>query len=405
MKLAAMMLGIAGSLLAVGGGCENCPAHSGIPLPNQTKLFFFRLPSNSRLADARISHASSVSNVSMNAVNWLKRRVSLSTTPSSSILSPNPHSQNNLQPISERHHQQHQQSTNPTAFNSDRNAKGTPLNTSGRSVNSTPSSAQYLAQHDIIDPSSPLSILAATSKLTTFPYGELQALNARKTQQTNKSNSITNGVKNVVGVNGTGSTGHENNVVSAIPKPLSRQKRQRISLSTTTRHPTAKLLPSPIPQSTSTAGGDDMSEFQVPTPPSSQMDNHKRNATTSAVILRQRPQSKHNKSESLSSIQNTRSKRQKTSHPTTIPTIPDLPPLPKQPLPFHATRAPKTPPPTAPPSSTDGKQKRILPVRQGQVDILDGEISLLSTPQRLDSINSPHILQLTCRPSVLRTNP
>jgi hypothetical protein len=49
-------------------------------------------------------------------------------------------------------------------------------------------------------------------------------------------------------------------------------------------------------------------------------------------------------------------------------------------------------------------KKRVLPVRQGHIDILDGEISLLSTPQRLDS-KSYLTSHLTHRPSILRNFP
>jgi len=77
-----------------------------------------------------------------------------------------------------------------------------------------------MMQHEMLDPASPLSILAATSKLTTFPYGELQALNARMNIDTKKVTSMANVNGIHMEMNGMPRGNEENGVVAAIPKPI-----------------------------------------------------------------------------------------------------------------------------------------------------------------------------------------
>jgi hypothetical protein len=98
----------------------------------------------------------------------------------------------------------------------------------------------------------------------------------------------------------------------------------------------------------------------------------------------------HTKSASLSSTLNTRSsKRLKTSHPTQPTLPPFIPPRPPKVAaaaqPSKAKGKSKANLPPAAQAAAPAGKKRVLPVRQGHIDILDGEISLLSTPQRLDS--------------------
>ena len=248
--------------------------------------------------------------------------------------------------------------------------------------------APKLLQHDIIDPSSPLSILAATSKLTTFPYGELQALNARMNMEASKLNGpAMNGVNGIDDINGlhsvmVGGEDQENGITAM--KPLPRQ-RTRLSMERNNqfKHPATKsLLPSAIPGPIPSTQHTNLN----PTPSTSSnipqtRQVKQRNVTTSAIPRTRTVPISHKRSASLSSTQNTRSsKRIKTSHPapSAIPLEPFTPP----PKPIRAARpVGKSKSQPLPPEN----KKRILPVRQGQVDILDGEISLLSTPQQLDS--------------------
>lgn len=348
----------------------------------------------------------------MNAVNWIKRRVSLSASPilpslatddeerqqHSLLLSPNITSQ--------------QQSVHE--FAAATHGSASPfhrLNSAPRQTNSpqgTP--AQMMMQHDIIDPSSPLSILAATSKLTTFPYGELQALNARMNIEAAKKNPVSlKGINGTHGVNGViGNFDVDENsitVAKPAPKQRSRTTRER-NVSTTGSAISKNLLPSALPAPIPALPGPDIDTIQLSSPdyspsPAKRQHVKQRNVSTSA-LLRSRPAPiSHKRSASLSSTQNTRSsKRLKTSHP--IPLSPVTPPPPKSmppPVKPKAAQAKVTTTDTAP----TGK-KRVLPVRQGHIDILDGEISLLSTPQRLDS-KSYLTSNLTHRPSIFRNFP
>ena len=342
----------------------------------------------------------------MNAtVNWLKRRVSLSTPTTTS--SP-------IQTRSQRHSStNHHNNTITTLSNP------TPNEPSVAALNSRSSSAMNISasrnhsnnniapismQHDVIDPSSPLSLLAATSKLTTFPYGELQALSAKMNTEATTNNGVSlNGINGLGEINGISSSamicggeGNENGVVTAIPNPLLKPKlRSKDRINSTTVPSTAKaLLPSAIPIQPSNLAPDSFHFSTVPSTPPALSSIQPRIVTTSGRLPRTRsvPISRK-QSTSLSSIQNTRSsKRLKIAHPTstTSPTNP-----PKRVPSLQAPNKPETPSVAA-----AEKPKRVLPVRQGHIDILDGEISLLSTPQRLDSI-FPNIIPLTFRPSIL----
>jgi hypothetical protein len=327
----------------------------------------------------------------MKAVNWLKRRVSLSSPSTSPIQSttqprtqPNRHSRNNNVNISTLQPQHH-----PTANELSANiSRPSTINIVACNMNTNHDSDSIL-MHDIIDPSSPLSILAATSKLTTFPYGELQALNARMNTETAKINGVTikgnsahpelNGVSSA-----NGNEGFEIGAVAPVQKPLSRHKtRSRERLNSTTVQRAGKiLLPSAMPlHSENLAPASFPVSGTPPPPPSFPFHNiaKQRNITASSLPKRRTLPTSYKKSVSLSSAHNTRSsKRLKTSHPA-LPTISPIPPL-KPPATSRRTKQPQTPSVAAP-----SNKKRVLPVRQGHIDILDGEISLLSTPQRLDS--------------------
>ena len=256
-------------------------------------------------------------------------------------------------------------------------------------------------QHDIIDPASPLSILAATSKLTTFPYGELQALNARMSMESTKINGAT--LNAINGISSSAKKGggefNENGVVTAIPIPLSKQRlRSNDRINSTIVPSTAKaLLPSAIPVEPSNPAPDPFhfSTYRPPLPAPPSM--RRRIVTTSALPRTRSVPISHKKSTSLSPIQNTRSsKRLKSAHPTSTTNTTTAPTTPlKRIARFQVPGKPETPCVAAPEN-----KKRVLPVRQGHIDILDGEISLLSTPQRLDSI-SPHLISLTFRPPIL----
>jgi len=197
----------------------------------------------------------------------------------------------------------------------------------------------------------------------------------------------------------------ENGVVAAIPKPIrgiNVRPRQRVNQSTLGGQTVGNaLLPSALPATR-------QSENIIPVPfqppaiplPASQKATFaqpsQRNVTSS-VLPRTRSAANisHKKSASLSSTQNTRSsKRLKTSHTAPIPP-PTSTALATQNPPVDVKQPPTTPNPAP------TKQKRILPVRHGHIDILDGEISLLSTPQRLDSTFPPVSSKLTHRPSAL----
>jgi hypothetical protein len=319
----------------------------------------------------------------MNAVNWIKRRVSLSSSPTiqQSALPEIQHSPNNTVTSNE------QKTATPTNDNSSR------LSSNSHTHMSQHNPAPMMLQHDIIDPSSPLSILAATSKLTTFPYGELQALNARMNMEASKLNGLSvNGVNGINMLNRSNSamSGDEEENSMVAVKPLLKQTRlskERVNPPLAMRPLLPSALPGPIPSTQYTTLDPPRSStsniFQPHTRPVKQ-----RNVTTSAIPRNRAVPVPHKRSVSLSSTQNTRSsKRIKTSHPSPPPSIatplsPSTPP-PKPVRPPRPTAKSKShvPPPE--------NKKRVLPVRQGQVDILDGEISLLSTPQRLDSTSLP----------------
>ena len=332
----------------------------------------------------------------MNAtVNWLKRRVSL-TTPTTQTQTPPPI------PI--------QQTQQPDPRDNYMPVPDMPVSPRNLSV-SRPHTP--LMQHEMLDPASPLSILAATSKLTTFPYGELQALNARMNIDTRRVNSMGNFNGIHMEMNGMQRASEENVVVATIPKPLRSIKvrpRERVNQTTHQRGQTIgnALVPSPLSatrQPENTAPGTFQSPLLVPPLPTHQATfvqpapplPKQRNVTTS-VLPRTRSATNisHKKSASLSSTQNTRSsKRLKTSHTAAIPPVTAV-------TIQNALVDVKQPQPTTPtPAPT--KQKRVLPVRHGHIDILDGEISLLSTPQRLDSTFPPSFrpFRLTNRPSPL----
>jgi hypothetical protein len=329
----------------------------------------------------------------MNAVNWLKRRVSLSSPSTSPIQSttqprtqPNRHSRNNNVNISTLQPQHH-----PTNDLSASISRRSTINIGARNMNTNHHSGSTL-MHGIIDPSSPLSILAATSKLTTFPYGELQALSARMNIETTKINGVTiNGDSAHPELNGVASAKGNQRIESGdlapVQKPLSRHKlRSKERLNSTTVEPAGKILlsstmaPPPV-HSENLAPASFPFSGMPPPPPSFPLQNiaKQRNVTASSLPKRRTLPSSHKKSVALSSTQNTRrSKRLKTSHPA-LPIVSQT--LPLKPLATsRRTKQPQTPSITAPSS-----KKRVLPVRQGHIDILDGEISLLSTPQRLDS--------------------
>lgn len=270
------------------------------------------------------------------------------------------------------------------------------LNSAPRNTNSAHgTTGQNVMPHDSFDSSSPLSILAATSKLTTFPYGELQALNARMNIGSTKPNSVNLNVFNGThGVNGVRSM--ENGDVGlaigkSAPKQRSRTTRER---NTSTKLPAVSknLLPSALLAPIPAIPGPDIDTIKLAAPddspsPALRKPVNQRNASTS-VLLRSRSASiLHKKSASLSSTQNTRSsKRLKTSHP--IPLSPITPSPPKAMPPPSKSKAAPAAASTAESTTTEAEptgKKRVLPVRQGHIDILDGEISLLSTPQRLDS--------------------
>jgi len=348
----------------------------------------------------------------MNAVNWLKRRVSLSSNTSPVPTTTNQHTPPPTNSSAPNHIAS--ASVNPAHI-----TRATPLQS--RMSSQANGAPLLVAQHDIIDPTSPLSILAATSKLTTFPYGELQALNARMSMEAARLNGINplsinglhgmNGVNGVHGIHGLG--GHENGCRQ--PAKQSKGRNPKKPTGSIRVSPLAKpLLPSAISSASSSDSSSQMmiplapipSNLQPPPMPTGRPLAKPRNITMPLIPNPKPLTMSHSKSASLSSTQNTRSsKRLKTSHPTKtvtpiapIPPIPPLPPLTKvtKPAPQGKSKA-------VPVSGKEAK-KRILPVRQGHIDILDGEISLLSTPQRLDS-TTPISLSDTPRPSLLRTLP
>lgn len=322
----------------------------------------------------------------MNAVNWLKRRVSLSSTPSTPLQTQptNPTTHTNI-------------STSPKHSRQKSNEPSTPrpssVNNSARSMRSSDNSGPVLMQHEVVDPSLPLSILAATSRLTTFPYGELQALNARMGMESAKVNGVTlNGVHGIAEVNGvsltTASEVVANGIESMSPTPLQKHKTRgkERTISTAPQTVTKSLLPSsiPPPARSSMAAGSFSMPLQLPNTSLAAQTNNSPvkspgSMTTSALPRTRVPPVSQKKSASLSSVQNTRSnKRIKLSHP-----VPDPPPISPQPpnLDRRSQSQQKDTTLTPPP-----KERRVLPVRHGHIDILDGEISLLSTPQKLDSI-------------------
>ena len=310
----------------------------------------------------------------MNAtVNWLKRRVSLTTTTTTTTTT--------TQSPAQRDSQDTFVKTNEMPVGSRAMATSRPP---------TPS----MMPHEMLDPASPLSLLVATSKLTTFPYGELQALNARMNVGPKKVNSPrkVNGIR--MEMNPVQREGEEDDVVAAMSmsfrgiKVPTREQVNQITAGGQTMGNT--LLPSAIP----TAGqSENISPITFQTPliplrptkqPNSAQEEQsipKQQNATASVLPRTRSatNSSHKTSASLSSTQNTRSsKRLKTSHPAPLPQPTQLKPV--RTAPVNAEQPPATPAPAP------AKQKRVLPVRHGHVDILDGEISLLSTPQRSGSI-------------------
>jgi len=329
----------------------------------------------------------------MNAVNWIKRRVSLSASSSPRLQSL----------ASEDDQQQHSSSSegiNPgqqthvnevlTAATGGSASSLHRLSSAPRHMRITPGPG--LVKHDIIDASSPLSLLAASSKLTTFPYGELQALNARMNIEAGKVNSATlNGMNGSHGINGVHPLGNGDvgrnkvPIAKSAPKQRLRATRERV-VSGKVQSISKNLLPSALPAPIPAIPGPDIETIVISSPdaspsPAVRKPVRQRIVSTSALQGSRTVPISHKKSASLSSTQNTRSsKRLKTSHPTTLPpvtpsSLKSIPPPPKS----------KAPAAKSDPAAEPTGKKRILPVRQGHIDILDGEISLLSTPQRLDS--------------------
>jgi len=343
----------------------------------------------------------------MNAtVNWIKRRVSLSSPSSPIIIHQTPPSTDNdhtTNTTTSNHHnnflntREDNKISRTSSNESSRSSSGTnnfsgpaSVNGVGRPYNSSVhNSSTRLMQHDIIDPSSPLSILAATSRLTTFPYGELQALNARMSMEASKRNA---GPPNGLQPNGLQSVNPPNltNVAAhTTSKPKPRIKEQKAPIKPP---PASKsLLPSTVssqvrqqPDPPTTVNPSMLSTSTAPLPRIRLTTNQRSVTTSVSQPITRRPNISHKKSASLSSTINTRSKRHKPSRTVPSITLPDLPSLP--PPPVKLSEPPVTPQ-TSDPQAT-GK-KRILPARHGHSDILDGEISLLSTPQRLDSTSPP----------------
>jgi len=270
------------------------------------------------------------------------------------------------------------------------------------SMSASTSATPLLMPNDIIDPASPLSILAAASKLTTFPYGELQAVNARVHLETAPKLAV-NGVSRPSNpsaeLNGVLTLKQSSPVagVSVPHTPLVVEQRQKLRSQDriSSIAPVQPLLPPsmphpPRPPPTATASNQTAAEIEgafvggrVPDAPISPITagsqrslRKQRNVIASALLPKTR--SKHvsqERSTSLSSTLITRtSKRLKTSHDT-----PGSEPIATTTtFPFDPTPEPGSTPPPA-------HKRRLLPARQGHIDILEGEISLLSTPQRLDS--------------------
>jgi hypothetical protein len=239
----------------------------------------------------------------------------------------------------------------------------------------------------MIDAASPLSLLAATSKLTTFPYGELQALNARMHLESKLGVNGVNGHNPVAGANRpskhTGRDDPSARELSSQTIVVQQRQKLRSKGRIASIAPTNLLLPSAMPPPALAAESTAVIEsaFDGPagvisstTAASQRPLRSLRNVTAPTLLPKTRSEPiSHKKSASLSSTQSIRSsKRLKTHHE---PPIESTTPTPSQ---------PETPKPVAP------NKRRVLPARQGHIDILDGEISLLSTPQRLDS--TPHHL-------------
>jgi len=269
-----------------------------------------------------------------------------------------------------------------------------------RSMSASTSATPLLMPNDIVDPASPLSILAAASKLTTFPYGELQAVSARVHLEAAPKlavNSINRPSNPSAELNGVLTLKQSSPVagVSVPHTPLAVEQRQklrsqdRISSIALLQPPLPPPMPHPpLPPPTATASnqtgeiegafdGRRVSEAPISliTAASQRSLRQQRNVTAPALFPKTR--SKHvsqERSTTLSSTLNPRtSKRLKTSHNTAG----SEPVATTTTFPFDPTSGPQRTPPPA--------NKRRLPARQGHIDILDGEISLLSTPQRLDS--------------------
>jgi hypothetical protein len=326
------------------------------------------------------------------SMNWFKR-LSLSSQTQQQHNNSTPHNSNTTQTIPTLH----PEPARPAATRELRPNKTMQIGLRSVSAASTsPNPLLFQQDRDIVDPASPLSILAATSKLTTFPYGELQALNARVHLETPKLA--------VIGVNGTSNSVAELNGVapkqSVRANPVARdppannsvvvQQRQKLrSRDRITSIPPAKpLLPSPMPpphpppattssiptpviQSAFDDGKVGDAVISSKTAASQRPLRNLRSVTAPTLLPKTRSMPiSYPESPSLSSTLNTRrTKRLKTEHETADPT-PALANIPSQPT-------PETPPPA--------NKRRVLPARQGHIDILDGEISLLGTPQRLDS--------------------
>jgi hypothetical protein len=338
----------------------------------------------------------------MNAtVNWIKRRVSLSSPSSSPILiHQTPATSSNDKFLSSNDdiitsRSSSNESTRSTPLGS--NGISRPPSTGGGS--SVHNCGTRLMQHDIIDPSSPLSILAATSKLTTFPYGELQALNARMSreavrQKVGPNNAVqhqANQIRHPTIPNPS------NSATGAGLKPKTRLKDNKppIKPAPGVKTLSPSVIPSPPPPTPPLATSAKLTAVNPTMLPTSLAPlprirgaTHNQRSASATLVPAPRPSTiSHKKSASLSSTQNTRSKRQKTAH--VIPSI-NLPDLPSFPRPIATPSQPHVSAETSIPSET-GK-KRVLPVRHGHSDILDGEISLLSTPQRLDSTLPAHLI-------------
>jgi hypothetical protein len=279
------------------------------------------------------------------------------------------------------------------------------MNVSARNIHTSHNSSGPILMHDIVDPSSPLSILAATSKLTTFPYGELTALKARMnvgaTEISGLSFSGVNGLAEFNGLPDHNVT--ENGFIASIPNSLPSEKitRSKERAAMMTEQSTAKtLLPSALPPPEQSENFDPIS-FQLPTVSLSSSSSLRHNPKQRKVAASLHPRIRSSpisrkKPEPLSSTQNTRSsKRLKTAHSANPPTLPPLPPPP----PKFVSVPPALTTPASTPLIESSSKKRVLPVRQGHIDILDGEISFLSTPQRLDSNLNQKILLTIDRPS------